>query len=71
MKRPKSAIWLRDLRERSGLTQAEVAERLNVDQSAVSHWEQGDFRPSKKYHKQLAAMYNIEPQNLIQTEQEG
>lgn len=50
---------LKELRERSGLTRAQVAKKLNVDLSCVTHWELGDWRPARKYHKKLARMYGV------------
>lgn len=50
---------LKELRERSGLTRAQVAKKLNVDLSCVTHWELGDWRPTRKYHKKLARLYGV------------
>ena len=36
---------IKELRERRGLTQAQVADKLNVDRSAVTKWETGDSTP--------------------------
>lgn len=47
------------LREQVGLTQTFVADKLNVRQSAVSHWETGKVRPSRKYHPMLADLYGV------------
>jgi transcriptional regulator with XRE-family HTH domain len=41
-----AAVLLKDARERSGLTQLEVAERAGVAQSMVSAYEKGKRRPS-------------------------
>ena len=49
------------LRKRERMSQAEVAERLDVSRQAVSRWESGDSKPSienlqslcKLYHKQI------------------
>lgn len=50
---------LKELRERSGLTRAQVAKKLNVDLSCVTHWELGDWGPARKYRKTLAKMYGV------------
>lgn len=52
-------LALKELRERSNLTRAQVAKKLNVDLSCVTHWELGDWRPARKYHKKLARMYGV------------
>lgn len=37
--------WVRELRERSGLSQAAFARRLGVRQQTVSEWETGRYAP--------------------------
>lgn len=59
-------LTLRELRERSGLTRAQVAKKLNVDLSCVTHWELGDWRPLRKYHKKLAKMYGVTVDELFE-----
>ena len=58
-------LTLRELRERSGLTRAQVAKKLNVDLSCVTHWELGDWRPLRKYHKKLAKMSGVTVDELF------
>jgi transcriptional regulator with XRE-family HTH domain len=36
---------LREARERKGLTQAQLAERLGVDQAVIAKWESGSREP--------------------------
>lgn len=50
---------LKELRERSGLTRAQVAKKLDVDLSCVTHWELGDWGPARKYRKKLAKMFGV------------
>jgi transcriptional regulator with XRE-family HTH domain len=45
---------IREARIRCGLTQAELAERLNVTQGLVSHWEQGITMPPTRQIPELA-----------------
>uniref|UniRef100_A0A7C2B4Z5 XRE family transcriptional regulator n=1 Tax=Thermomicrobium roseum TaxID=500 RepID=A0A7C2B4Z5_THERO len=40
---------LRRERKRRGWTQAQLAERLQVRQSAISHWESGRERPALEH----------------------
>lgn len=63
-------MTMRELRERSGLTREQVAKKLNVDLSCVTHWELGDWRPSRKYHKKLAKMYGVSEKELIESLEE-
>nr|DAZ40847.1 MAG TPA: Helix-turn-helix XRE-family like protein [Caudoviricetes sp.] len=60
-------LTLRELRERSGLTRAQVAKKLDVDLSCVTHWELGDWRPLRKYHKKLAKMYGVTVDELLES----
>lgn len=60
-------MTLRELRERSGLTRAQVAKKLNVDLSCVTHWELSDWRPARKYHKKLAKMYGVTVDELFES----
>lgn len=50
---------LKELRLAAGLTQAEVAKKLNVNQAAVSWWEAGKTRIARKHHKKLARLYHV------------
>ena len=56
---------LRDRRIAAGLTQAEVAKKLDVDQSAVCHWEKGRGGPIRKYQKKLAKIYGCTVDELM------
>lgn len=64
-------MTLRELRERSGLTRAQVAKKLNVDLSCVTHWELGDWRPLRKYHKKMAKMYGVTVDELLESREEN
>ncbi len=44
---------LKDLRETRKISQATVAAAVGVDQSAISHWEQGKSKPSGSARKLL------------------
>ena len=56
---------LREYRERAGLRQVDVAKKLNVDQTAISKWESGDNRISRKYNKKLAKLYGVTVDDLL------
>lgn len=58
-------MTMRDLREKANLQQAEVAKKLNVDQTAISNWERGKCKPSRKYHKKLAQLYGCTVDELL------
>lgn len=46
-------------RRNAGLTQLELAEKLNYSDKAVSKWERGETVPDAYVLKQLAEIYNI------------
>lgn len=56
---------LRELRLKTGLTQAEVAKELNVNQSAVHLWETGRTRIARKHHNGLARLYKVTVEELF------
>lgn len=57
---------MRDRRIAAGLRQVDVAKMMDVDQGAVSKWESGETRPSRKYHKKLARLYGCTVEELFE-----
>lgn len=58
-------MTLKERRLAAGLTQSEVAKRLNVDQGAVSNWERGINLPTRKYREPLAELYGVTVDELL------
>ena len=58
-------LKLREYREKAGLRQVDVAKKLNVDQAAVSKWENGENQISRKYHRKLARLYGVSVDELF------
>lgn len=58
-------MTLKELRLSAKLRQEDVAKRLNVNQAAVSKWETGETKPSRKYHKELAKLYGCTVDELL------
>ena len=54
-----------EIRERNGLTQAEMAERLFVTRQAVSRWECGDTQPGIDALKLIATPFNVPIEKLL------
>ena len=54
-----------ELRKEKGLTQFELAEKINVTDKAVSKWENGKCLPEMEQLKKLAKLYNITIDELI------
>lgn len=55
-----------ELRKREKLTQAEFAERLNYTDKAISKWERGESIPSIEVLKQIADMFGVKVDFLLQ-----
>lgn len=56
---------LREIRRKRGLTQAQVADAVAVDQSAVAKWEAGASAPLKKYRPKLCALLGCTEAELL------
>lgn len=56
---------IKALREQAGLTQSELADKANVDQSAVSRWENGDTRPRRRQIPILAQALGVSVEVLL------
>lgn len=57
-------------REKSNLTQQELADKLGVDQSAVCLWETGKTRPRAKILPMIAKILGCSTDDLL-AEQDG
>lgn len=57
---------IRDLRLASDMTQKELADKLLVDQTAVSNWEKGKNPPLPKYRKQLCKLFDCTEEELME-----
>jgi len=56
---------LKDLRERNGLTQDELAERVMVSRQAVSRWETGETQPGTETLKLLSREFDVSINTLL------
>lgn len=52
-------------REVSGLSQKDVAQKIGVDQSAVSLWEKGKTRPRAALLPAIAKLYGVTVDELL------
>lgn len=70
---PKANLWcmsqlnqrLTKARELRSLSQTNLAERLGVTRTAVSHWEAGRSNPSTKHLEKIANVLGVDPSWLI------
>ncbi len=67
MNNPKNNIAtnLRFLRNRHGLSQEEVAEKIGVSRQSVAKWENGDSLPDILKCEALADLYNVSLNDLV------
>ena len=59
---------LTQARKVAGLTQADVAAKLNVSRQAVSRWESGQSKPSTEKLLALGELYGVSIDRLLNTE---
>ena len=58
-------INIKSFRLKALLSQCELAEKLEVNQSAVSHWEKGDTKPCKKYIEKMCTIFGCTAGDLM------
>jgi len=56
---------LKYLRKREGLTQEELAEKLNVSRQSVTKWESGQALPDIEKVKEIAYMFSVSVDSLV------
>ena len=59
---------LLEYRKKSGLSQEELAEKLNISRQSVSKWERGEASPDTDNLIQLSKIYGITLDELINVE---
>ena len=60
---------LYELRRAAGLSQEELAERLNVSRQAVSKWENGAAQPELSKLVELSRLYGVSVDELLSLEE--
>lgn len=63
-------VRVRKLRDAAGLTQAELAEKLDVSRPAIGTWESGKARPRLNKLKELADLFGVTVSELMGEETE-
>ena len=56
---------IKELRLKSGLSQAEVARRLQVTRSSVNAWEMGLNVPTTQYIVELSKLFNVSSDYIL------
>lgn len=58
---------IRQLREESGYSQAQLAKRLDVTRSSVNAWEMGLSTPTTQYIVALAKLFHVSADYILGT----
>ena len=61
---------IRQLREAAGMSQSELAKKLNVTRASVSSWESGLSTPTTQYVIALVRLFRVSADCLLGTEPE-
>lgn len=61
---------IKKAREKAGLTQAQVAKEMNVNQSAVALWECGETQPRADRLLQLSKLLKCSVKTLLTADDE-
>lgn len=56
---------IRTLRDRANLTQAQLAKKIDVDQSAICRWERGKNPPLPKYQRKLSKLFGVTVDEIL------
>lgn len=56
---------IRRYRKENGLTQEQLADKINVTKNRVSNWEQGINRPEADILADICRALNVSPSNLL------
>ena len=68
MNQEKIGKFISKLRKEKNMTQQELADKINVTDRAVSHWENGRSIPDISLFKPLCEIFNISINELISGE---
>jgi DNA-binding XRE family transcriptional regulator len=58
------SLTIKEAREKAGLTQTEVAERLGVSQPAYKYWETGERNPKQETLERIAKAIGVDPETI-------
>lgn len=62
------AVQLKNAREKAGLSQSEIANKLHLSRQAISRWENGRSTPDIETLAILSDLYNVSLDYLIKNE---
>lgn len=59
------ADTIKELREQNGLSQTQLAKKLNITRSSVCAWEQGLSSPTAQYIIELANLFRVSTDYIL------
>ena len=66
---------IKSLRNTAGLTQRQLAEKLEISDRTLARWESGESRPDLEYIYKLARIFGVQPGRIVpphrETEEEA
>lgn len=62
---------LRELRQSKGMTQKDLAEKVNISPQAISRWENNEVQPSLETLETLAQIFEVSMDDLFGKENQG
>lgn len=62
---------IKELREKNGILQKELADMMGVNYVSVSKWENGKSSPSEENLQKLAEILHCEPEKIIEDIKKG
>lgn len=71
MDQKKTGCFFKELRKEKGLTQEQLAERLNVTGRTISRWETGSNMPDLDILIEMADFYEVDIRELIDGERKS
>lgn len=71
MNQGKIGEFLKELRKEKGLTQEQIADKLNVSDRSVSRWETGNNMPDISLLVDIAELYNVSIPEIIDGERKN
>ena len=60
-----------ELRKKSGLSQEELGEKVNVTRQTISNWELGETQPNPDQLKKLSKTFNVSVDEIIDNDIEN
>ncbi len=58
-------VSLEEIRKKRGLTQSQLAQRLEINQSLIAKWESGKVQPRASTLERLANVLEVEVEELL------